>query len=127
MSRISAMLASLCLASCALFARVDGGDTDLAQAADQVALFGQDIADLAPLAKPQTAVLIEELLIYVGRAEAALRAAGMGGRIADADAALDAALAFADVVLDQVDPDSDLRVAVAAARIVLRHARELTQ
>jgi len=121
MTKLLTILLLALAPACALF-RSEGG-LDLGALADQVALVRQDVADLAPLASPETQLRLAELDKAVHGVEDALRAAGAGGPVTDVTTAAQAALAVADQLLQAMPQDEvgDIRLYVGLARIALRH------
>ena len=123
-----AAIGNLVLLTCVLFLTIFGcalfqpsaGGTDLAALADDVELYRQDVQDVAVLATPETYGKLLELDAAVVKVAAALRVVAAGGAGADLRAAVSVALAIADEL--DLDDDGDLRFAIAALKIALRHA-----
>lgn len=118
MNRLLAIISATLLSSCALFGSVG---PDLGALADEVALYRADVHALAPLASPDTQAKLVKLDAAIVKVEMALRAADQGGPLADVYDYARAALTIADMIALELAPDSDLRFAVAIARVVLNH------
>lgn len=113
-----ALLALLLLTSCALFRP---GGPDLGALADEVALYSGDVEAVAPLASPELQDDLARLLVALDRVEAALRAADTGAPLQSVYDYAKAALSIADAIALELAPDSDLRFAIALARVFLNH------
>lgn len=94
---------------------------DLVVLADQVEVYRNDLAILAPLADPKLQAKLIELDIAIVEVENALRAAGAGGPVHDVTSAAKAALSIAAVIVQDLPKADNLRFAIAAAQVVLNH------
>lgn len=91
-----------------------------AETADTLALYRQDVMDVAYLASPETEAKLRELNTMLLQVEDRLRRADISG----ASDAIDAAILLADEIVQALAPDSDLRFYLALTKIALRHARQ---
>ena len=103
------------LAAC----RAPSGGIDYGATADAIALYRQDVMDVAFLAEPETQVRLQELGAAIERVESALRMADSGG----ASSAAEQALALADLIALELAPESELRFYIALAKIAMRHVQ----
>lgn len=118
---VPCVVAILLFSSCALLSPGPEG-VDLAQLADEIALYRQDVQDLAPVASPETKAKIAQIAAAIVEVELALRAAAAEtGPVSDAIEAARAALVLADALIPTTPEGSDLRLYLGVARIVLRH------
>ena len=112
---ILALVAPLC--ACGSLGSARG--LDPAAVADTIALYRQDVLDVAYLADPETQVEIVRLAAAIERVEAALRLSDQGS----ASSAAEMALSIADSIAAQLSPDSEVRFYIALAKIALRHVQ----
>ncbi len=87
--------------------------------ADTIALYRQDVLDVAYLADPETQAEIVRLAAAIERVEAALRMADQGS----ASSAASMALSIAEGIVAQLAPESEVRFYIALAKIALRHVQ----
>lgn len=110
---ILALLGPLC--ACAS----TGSGIDYDATADTIALYRQDVLDVAYMADPETQVRVQQLGAAIQRVEEALRLADSG----TAASAAAQAIALAESIALQLAPDSDVRFYIALAKIALRHVQ----
>ena len=112
---ILALVAHLC--ACGSMGSSRG--LDPVAVADTIALYRQDVLDVAYLADPATQAEIVRLSAAIERVESALRMSDHGS----ASSAASMALSIAEGIAAHLAPESEVRFYIALAKIALRHVQ----
>lgn len=125
LNRMIATAICMCVASCGILRDGESMPVSAGAVADLVELYRQDVAELAPLASPDTQERLAKLDFEAKKVIAALRLVDSGGPIDSLEAAASAAVIVAEQVISELEADGrdvrDLRFFLATVRIAFRH------